>query len=425
MAYYLNFLGTTDYVQLGQFFVASIGEPYKVEIDLQGIDGSGFGLRIFGRSGSNVSRLIQFKGNNGRVIAPLADVTPSNGTNVLTRNILTLERLNSDTNVIFINGVEVGRNLNSGSLSFEWIGTELSASNGRNGFRLYRLKTWLDGVLINDWNPSLSNGTGITLIDSVDGNNGTFINPPANNSQWVFYDDGGTLNQDINSSFVAPRIRLGALTGAVVNEQAVQAIGVAARSRGALFDAVIVQGQEFEGSGALARSRSASLDSSLQNLQEVSGTASLSRTRGAVFAGASVNDIGDWGAPVELVEEALPIKQMSLGFDQLGRPIVFYRVGADELKLYWYDPILQTQTLLSLTVGIDPVISFDFPQDSNQSFTDLLMFYVRNGVVYMRVQRDRFTVEYPTGVSYPGVRIESAGLTVENSFQVIYTYPGV
>jgi hypothetical protein len=48
-------------------------------------------------------------------------------------------------------------------------------------------------VSVNKWNANSlsSNGIGSILYDDVGGNNGTLINFPTDNSQWVFYDDGG------------------------------------------------------------------------------------------------------------------------------------------------------------------------------------------------------------------------------------------
>ena len=132
-----------------------------------------------------------------------------------------------------------------------------------------------------------------------------------------------------------------------------------------------------------------------------------------------------WMAPVTSFNEPLPIQQISLTFDQLGRPLVFYRVGEDVLKLYWYDPILQQNTLTVFGQGIDPLAAFDFPQDTGQSFTDVLLFYVRDDRIYMRVQRDRYAIEYLASDVIPRVRLRSAGLRVDNRFQVEYTYPEV
>ena len=129
-----------------------------------------------------------------------------------------------------------------------------------------------------------------------------------------------------------------------------------------------------------------------------------------------------WMAPVTLFNEPLPIQQISLTFDQLGRPLVFYRVGEDTLKLYWYDPVAQQNVTTTLTTGKDPTACFDFPQDTGQSFTDALLFYVRDDQVFMRIQRDRYAIEYPCPAIQPGLKINSAGLRVDNRLQVVYQF---
>lgn len=127
-----------------------------------------------------------------------------------------------------------------------------------------------------------------------------------------------------------------------------------------------------------------------------------------------------YGKSLTLFNEPLPIQQISLTFDQLGRPLVFYLVGDDTLKLYWYDPILQQNTLATLATGFDPEACFDFPQDTGQSFTDILLFYQRGEKIYMRVQRDRFAIEYEAPAVRRGFSITSSGLRVDNRVQVTY-----
>ena len=129
-----------------------------------------------------------------------------------------------------------------------------------------------------------------------------------------------------------------------------------------------------------------------------------------------------WIEKTLLFQEQTPISKMSLTFDQLGRPLVFYRTN-DVVKINWFDPIAQQNEIRTISNGDWPTACFDFPQDTGQSFTDILLFYVRNNKVYMRVQRDRFDVEYDTGVERDNIEIESAGLTVENRLQVIYRWP--
>lgn len=135
-------------------------------------------------------------------------------------------------------------------------------------------------------------------------------------------------------------------------------------------------------------------------------------------------ELFSWASPVTLFNEPDVIQQISLTFDQLGRPLVFYRTGVNTLKLYWYDPVIQQNVNVQITTGIDPVACFDFPQATGESFTDALLFYTRNNRIYMRVQRDRFNIEYYTGVEEEGIRLESAGLRVDNRLQVVYTVPG-
>lgn len=127
-----------------------------------------------------------------------------------------------------------------------------------------------------------------------------------------------------------------------------------------------------------------------------------------------------WAAPVVLFDEPVSIRQIQLTFDQLGRPLVLYRVGENTLKLYWYDPVLQQNILATLATGLDPEACFDFPQDTGQSFTDILLFYQRGEKIYMRVQRDRFAIEYEAPAVRRGFSITSSGLRVDNRVQVTY-----
>lgn len=131
----------------------------------------------------------------------------------------------------------------------------------------------------------------------------------------------------------------------------------------------------------------------------------------------------EWDLPVPLFSEVADVEQIALTFDQLGRPLVFYRIGANTLKLYWYDPVLQESVNVAIATGIDPQAGFDFPQDTGQSFSDALLFYVRADTVYMRVQRDRFATEYVCPASEPGLTLISNGLRVDNRYQVVYQYP--
>ncbi|WGH49669.1 tail fiber protein [Alishewanella phage vB_AspM_Slicko01] len=137
------------------------------------------------------------------------------------------------------------------------------------------------------------------------------------------------------------------------------------------------------------------------------------------IAGANGNG---WGTPVTIFEEPDIIVEISLTFDQTGRPLVFYKTSTDELRIFWYDSVLEDYTIKLITSGNSPITCFDFPQDAGLSFTDILLFYVRDNSLFMRVQRDRYNIEYDTGVNIEGIRIVSAGLRIDSRLQVVYEY---
>ena len=144
-----------------------------------------------------------------------------------------------------------------------------------------------------------------------------------------------------------------------------------------------------------------------------------SDTNQILVCGAEDNQ---WGEPIELFNESGTVWEISLTFDQLGRPLVFYRISADTLKLYWYNPVLEQTELKALAQGIDPNAGFDAPQDTGQSYSDAMLFYVRDDIIYMRIQRDRFETEYVTPSIGDNVELRSSGMRVDNRYQVVYRH---
>lgn len=121
------------------------------------------------------------------------------------------------------------------------------------------------------------------------------------------------------------------------------------------------------------------------------------------LSGSFSFDVGhtEWSNEIELFDEPLLIEQISATFDQLGRPMVFYRTNGNVLKLWWFDSQIGQTTTTILGYGTDPTATFDFPININKDFTDALLHYVRKNKLYMRVQRDRFAIEYPVHPNQP------------------------
>ena len=84
-------------------------------------------------------------------------------------------------------------------------GNTVFSFNATNGFniremcrgvsmKLYSIKIYnSSGTLIHNYDPSATGGTGLVLEDTVGGNDGTLVNFPTDDSQWVFYDAGGAI----------------------------------------------------------------------------------------------------------------------------------------------------------------------------------------------------------------------------------------
>jgi len=70
--------------------------------------------------------------------------------------------------------------------------------------------------------------------------------------------------------------------------------------------------------------------------------------------------------------------------------------------------------------GTSLVAQFDSIDNTSETFSDILLFYVKNDTVYMRIQRDRFDVEYPTPATGVGVSIIESGINVNSRFQISY-----
>ncbi|MBV2128152.1 hypothetical protein [Arsukibacterium indicum] len=245
---------------------------------------------------------------------------------------------------------------------------------------------------------------------------------------------GSYINEQHQAGFGVVTSRVsGAVIGSFVNntgsEQHYAGIGAVTSRVGGVAIGSFINEQNFAGTGQSTVTVSGEVVGSYSNLQRQAGGGTVTvRVTGTVI-GSFINEVAPppepelgWGNPISLFAEAEAIEQISLTFDQLGRPLVFYRTGADTLKLYWYDPVLQESVNVQIATGIDPQAGFDFPQDTGQSFTDALLFYVRDDTVYMRIQRDRFSIEYPCPANQPGLRITSNGLRVDNRYQVVYEY---
>lgn len=100
-------------------------------------------------------------------------------------------------------------------------------------------------------------------------------------------------------------------------------------------------------------------------------------------------------SPPQVVLTVPSVLECGLAFDQNMRIAIAYQLE-DSSNLYYYDSIAGAYATLSIPDGrFARILTDDVRDISNVTNTnDVLFFYVLNNVLCMRVQRDRFLVEY-------------------------------
>jgi hypothetical protein len=86
------------------------------------------------------------------------------------------------------------------------------------------------------------------------------------------------------------------------------------------------------------------------------------------------------------------ITEISFTFDQNMRPAVAF-VQAGMAKLRWFDTVAGAQVITEYPGAITPRVVLDDKRFTQTSSSDIIFGYVRDGALYYRQQRDRYTIE--------------------------------
>lgn len=98
--------------------------------------------------------------------------------------------------------------------------------------------------------------------------------------------------------------------------------------------------------------------------------------------------------PKTLLFSGMGITEIDLSFDQNMNPFIAY-MQSGTAKFWWYDPTATAMVHTSLPAGsYDPRCTLDDKRNFNVGDSDIILAYLRGGVLYMRYQRDRYLVEY-------------------------------
>lgn len=187
MAFYLEFDGQNDRVDIGsEIFVSGDGFLFEIDFVYKGtafdhlVGGSNLFFRI-----NNTASL------NLRVDGSSQNLNFNNSLVSGERYYFKLGRTGGTYQLFDENDAPISnsRDLPASPIGISKIGAQFTNANNIP-MDFYRLKVNQSGVLIHDYDPSASNGTGSILPDTIGGNDGTLVNFPTDDSQWVFYDDG-------------------------------------------------------------------------------------------------------------------------------------------------------------------------------------------------------------------------------------------
>lgn len=88
------------------------------------------------------------------------------------------------------------------------------------------------------------------------------------------------------------------------------------------------------------------------------------------------------------------ITELSLAFDRNMQPAVAF-VQAGQAKFYWFDTIASDFVFWETELGaaVNPRVTHDDKRDGQSAISDVILAYVRDGVLRYRQQRDRYEVE--------------------------------
>jgi hypothetical protein len=87
------------------------------------------------------------------------------------------------------------------------------------------------------------------------------------------------------------------------------------------------------------------------------------------------------------------IRELSLAFDQNMRPFVAF-VQYANAKFWWFDTAVGHVVFTDLPGAVTPRCTLDDKRLIAQNTSDIILAYVKANNLYMRYQRDRYTIEY-------------------------------
>jgi hypothetical protein len=106
-----------------------------------------------------------------------------------------------------------------------------------------------------------------------------------------------------------------------------------------------------------------------------------------------------------------PIREISLAFDQNARPVVAFVDEVGGVYLRWFDPVPNAIVNTDISsYARSPRVTLDDNRPLNLTNSDVILGYVRGGIVRYRRQRDRFMDEYTPTIGVGGATVSAGSL---------------
>ena len=124
------------------------------------------------------------------------------------------------------------------------------------------------------------------------------------------------------------------------------------------------------------------------------------------------------GSDTFVQSEPEGMKYIALAFDQNANPVYAWITLLDELKLRWFDSTIDDYTVDSFGLAQSLTLTMDMKYFPSSAESDVLLFYIRDGAIYSRVQRDKYEIERATPVTSGAVQLVDSGMRTDYRFQV-------
>ena len=121
-----------------------------------------------------------------------------------------------------------------------------------------------------------------------------------------------------------------------------------------------------------------------------------------------------------ILSEPDGIAKVALAFDQNANDTYAYITDTGVLKLRFFDSLIPGDSLVDLGPAQSVTLTMDMKYYPSSDQSDILLYYIRDGAIYCRVQRDRFLIEYATPVTTGASRLLGSGMRADYRFQVTW-----